>query len=209
MSLDEKKQITRWLISLGIFAVLMGVGFYAARPYIDARRSVQTHLIARDIISEHLSSATENLGVIEMAIRYQVLDKGNDLLAACLEKDDAREPCSITSPELQTQFILKDSIYETGKILAGTSDSPGVYSLSGKNACDQAADKDCPGWIAHIWFWAECPEKAASCDKAERIWIRHQVTSVSTSENLPPHPPTEQFEVDLTSFAHSLRLQTQ
>lgn len=209
MSLDEKKQITRWLIALGVFGVLMLIGFYLARPYIHTRRNIQTHLIARDIISEHISGATENVSVIEMAIRYPVLDAGNEQLAACLEKDDNRGPCTITSPELQTQFQLKDSIYETGKILAGSMDNPGIYSLLGKNACDKNTDKDCPGWLAYIWFWAECAEKAESCDRAERIWIRHQVVSATANDALPSYPPIEQFIDDPTSFAQSVRLQPQ
>ncbi len=209
MSSDEKKQITNGLIALGVFAALMFLGFYLARPYIAARRSVQTHLIARDIISEQISSATTNLAVIEMVIRYQVQDQGNELLAACLEKDDARGLCTITSPELQTQFLFKNSVYEPAKLLAGTTENPGIYSLIGKNACDPNAEKDCPGWHAYIWFWAECPEKAASCDRAERIWIRHQVVAATKNATLPSHPPSKQFEDDPTSFAQSVRLQTQ
>ena len=208
MSLDEKKQITRFLMALGVFAALMAVGFHFARPYIASRRSAQTHLIARDIISEHLSSAYANLAIVEMATRYHIVDKGNELLAACLTKDDAKGPCTVTSPDQQTQFLLKDSIYETGKILAGTNENPGVYSISGKNGCNDAEEKDCPGWFAYIWFWAECPEKAASCDMAERIWIRHQVVAQDSYKTLPSHPPEKQFKEDPTNFATSLRLKT-
>jgi hypothetical protein len=208
MSTDEKKQVTQWLISLGVFGSLLLLGYYFAKPYIEQRRSTQTHLIARDIISEQIHSAATILSVVEMTSRYQPVEKINEPLTACLLADDPQGECTVTSPAQQQQFVFKDSIYENSKVLAGTVDNPGIYKLLGKIGCDQTEPGQCPGWIAHIWFWAECADKAPRCDKAEKIWIRHQVVPGNANNSLPPHPPSQEFNDDPTSFAESIRLTT-
>lgn len=198
-----KKQTAKWTALFLALGVVAFVSVRAGKGFVSNKRALQLQMTARDAISEQLRGIVANLAVLRMAAREPDLSPGNASLAACLAPEGT---CTVTSPELQEMFILKDSVQETGKIIAGTMDSPGSYSITGKIACTPDEDANCPGWLTHIWFWAECGNKATSCDLAEVIWVRYQTVPSETFINLPALPADDVFMQTPASFAYSVRV---
>lgn len=199
-----RRQTTYWLL---LFVGLAAVAFLSVRfgrNLVQENRATQLQITARDVIYEQLRGLASNRAVLQMATRIDGEWQGNQELRACLDVDGSM--CRITKPEQQIGFVLKDAIGTEGKIMAGDETSPGLYSTRGKIACDPLTDEGCPGWLARIWFWADCPDKATECDQAEAVHVRFQVLPAPGHEKLAAHPPADAFTRYLDSFSYGVRI---
>jgi Flp pilus assembly pilin Flp len=101
---------------------------------------------------------------------------GNRALRRCLMRTAAND-CTATSPDRAQQFqlLVPFSSQTPGAPVSGSSagDEGGHYTSNGfRSNC--RASRDCPYW-GRTYFWAQCPNNAATCQQAVRIYIRPQI----------------------------------
>jgi len=195
------------LIGLGAFsAIVMGVTSFMGNisnstdklSINDAR-----NMTAREI--ENAIKDPENL--IYSGGPMASSSPGNLQLEKCLNPGNALD-CTVTNFNNQASFNFYSASFQ--RKLGGTNATPVSMNRNGVRDCD-ISKPGCPFFNIKAYFWAACPNKAASCKIADAIYVRYQISPVVAEyKGLPlkATPPNPKFATDKSSFAHRIDLKS-